>query len=249
MSGQLEGRRGVVTGAAQGIGRAIATALREAGADVVLLDRDAEGVRSTGAAIGAAGTHAVDVADADSVRAAFAEVHAAGPVDFLVNNAGVRTIKPLLDVTLEEWRRTLAVNLDGTFLCTQAVLPGMLERGGGAIVNVASVAGILAFKNRPAYNTSKAGVIAFTKSVALELGDRGIRCNAIAPGVIETPLTAEYFTNEAFAAGIRASTAAARWGQPDEVADPVVFLCSDQARFVSGETLVVDGGWCAGKGY
>jgi NAD(P)-dependent dehydrogenase (short-subunit alcohol dehydrogenase family) len=247
-AGALDGRRGVVTGAAQGIGLAIAESLAGAGAAVVLLDRD-PAVEATAGRIGAVGAGTIDVADEGSVRAAFADVLAGGPVDFLVNNAGVRTIAPLLEVTLEDWRRTLAVNLDGTFLCTQAVLPGMLERGGGAIVNIASVAGILAFKNRPAYNASKAGVIAFTKSVALELGARGIRCNAIAPGVVETPLTAEYFEDETFAEGIRRNTAAGQWGQPADIADPVVFLCSDAARFVSGETLVVDGGWCAGKGY
>lgn len=244
----MRGRRGAVTGAAQGIGLAIAEALVAAGAEVVLLDRDPE-VASTAERIGAAGAATVDVADEGAVGAAFAEVLSEGPVDFLVNNAGVRTIAPLLEVTLEDWRRTLAINLDGTFLCTKAVLPQMLERGGGAIVNIASVAGLLAFKDRPAYNTSKAGIIAFTKSVALELADQGIRCNAVAPGVVETPLTAAYFSDDAFAAGIRRNTAAGRWGRPDDIADPVVFLCSDAARFVSGETLVVDGGWCAGKGY
>ena len=248
MSGQMSGRRGVVTGAGQGIGRAIAEALIAAGAEVVLLDRDGA-VSDTAGAIGAAGSQVADITDEAGVQEAFAEILAGGPIDFLVNNAGVRTIKPLLEVSLEEWRRTLAVNLDGTFLCTRAVLPGMLERGGGSIVNVASVAGFTAFKDRPAYNTSKAGIVAFTKSVAVELADRGIRCNAVAPGVVETPLTAEYFTDETFASGIRRSTPAGRWGQPEDIAGPVVFLCSDQASFVSGETMLVDGGWCAGKGY
>jgi NAD(P)-dependent dehydrogenase (short-subunit alcohol dehydrogenase family) len=241
----LAGRRGVVTGAGQGIGLAIAEALIAAGAAVTLLDRD-ERVAEAAARIGAEGAEAVDVSDEAGVQAAFGRV---GDVDFLVNNAGIRTIAPLMEVTLEDWRRTLAVNLDGTFLCTKAVLGGMLERGGGAIVNVASVAGVLAFKNRPAYNTSKAGVIAFTKSVALELAGQGIRCNAVAPGVVETPLTEAYFSDEAFAAGIRANTPTGEWGHPADIADPVVFLCSDAARFISGETLVVDGGWCAGKGY
>ena len=244
----LRGRRGVVTGAAQGIGLAIAEGLVAAGADVLLLDRD-PAVTESAERIGAAGAGTVDVADEEGVRTAFDHVLAGGPVDFLVNNAGIRTIAPLLDVTLEDWRRTLAVNLDGAFLCTKAVLPGMLERGGGAIVNLASVAGVLAFKNRPAYNTSKAGIVAFTKSVALELAAQGIRCNAVAPGVVETPLTAGYFEDEAFADGIRRNTPAGQWGQPADIADPVVFLCSDAARFISGETLLVDGGWCAGKGY
>lgn len=248
MSAPLNGRRGVVTGAGQGIGRAIAEALIAAGAEVVLLDRDAA-VAETARAIGAGASQVADVTDQASVERAFREVLAGGPIDFLVNNAGIRILKPLLEVTLDDWRRTLAVNLDGTFLCTKAVLPGMLERGGGSIVNLASVAGFAAFKDRAAYNASKAGVVAFTKSVAVELADRGIRCNAVAPGAIETPLTAPYFADAAFAAGIRHSTPAGRWGQPEEIAGPVVFLCSEQASFVSGETLLVDGGWCAGKDY
>lgn len=248
MSPQLDGRRGVVTGAAQGIGRAIAEALIAAGAEVVVLDRDAA-VADTGQVIGAAGSQIVDITDQAGVECAFAEVLAGGPIDFLVNNAGVRILKPLLEVTLDDWRRTLAVNLDGTFLCTKAVLPGMLERGSGTIVNVASVAGFAAFKDRSAYNTSKAGVVAFTKSVAVELAAQGIRCNAVAPGAVETPLTSQYFADAAFAAGIRRSTPAGRWAQPEEIAKPVVFLCSDQASFISGETLLVDGGWCAGKDY
>lgn len=245
--GALNGRRGVVTGAAQGIGLATAEALQAAGAAVVLLDRD-PAVAEAASRLGA-DSSVVDVTDDEQVQQVFADAHAAGPIDFLVNNAGVRTIAPLLDVEADEWRRTLAVNLDGPFLCTKAVLPGMLQRGGGAIVNVASVAGLLAFTNRPAYNTSKAGIIAFTRSVAVELAAHGIRCNAVAPGVVETPLTSAYFEDDAFADGIRRNTPAGVWGQPRDIADPIVFLCSDAARFISGETLVVDGGWCAGKGY
>jgi NAD(P)-dependent dehydrogenase (short-subunit alcohol dehydrogenase family) len=116
-------------------------------------------------------------------------------------------------------------------------------------VNVASVAGILMFKNRAPYNVSKAGIIALTKSVALELAGQGISCNAVAPGVIETPLTAEYFADADMAAAIRANTPLGRWGRPEDLVDPVVFLCGPGSDFIQGETLVVDGGWVTGKGY
>ena len=154
-----------------------------------------------------------------------------------------------MEMSLEGWRRTLDVNLTGAFNCIRAAVPHMLRGGGGRIVNVASVAGILAFKNRAPYNVSKAGIIALTKSVAQELAEQGITCNAIAPGVIETPLTREYFTDEALAPKIKANTPLGRWGQPGDLVGPVVFLCSDAAAFVHGETLAVDGGWVSGKGY
>jgi gluconate 5-dehydrogenase len=243
----LSGRRGVVTGAAQGIGAAIAEEVVAAGGTVVLCDRDSA-VQATAEGLGMSWAQ-LDITDPAGVTQTFADLAAGGPIDFLVNNAGIRFIKPLDEVSLDEWREVLAVNLDGTFLCTRAVLQTMQAAGGGAIVNLASVAGILPFRDRPAYNASKAGIIAFTKSVAAEHAADGIRCNAIAPGVIETPLTASYFTDDDLAARIHASTPAGRWGQPNEIAAPVVFLLSEMASFVSGHTLVVDGGWCATKGY
>lgn len=246
-SSLLSGRRGVVTGAAQGIGAAIAQEVVAAGATVVLCDRD-PAVRGTAEGLGMPWAQ-LDITDPGGVTQTFADVAAGGPIDFLVNNAGIRLIKPLGEVSLEDWREVLAVNLDGSFLCTRAVLPTMLSAGGGAIVNLASAAGILAFRDRPAYNASKAGIIAFTKSVAAEHAADGIRCNAVAPGVIETPLTASYFTDEDLAARIQRSTPSGRWGQPNEIARPVVFLLSDMASFVCGHTLIVDGGWCAAKGY
>jgi gluconate 5-dehydrogenase len=247
VSALLTGKRGVVTGAAQGIGAATAEAVATAGAEVVLCDRD-PAVRVTAERLGMTSA-LLDVTDPDGVAQTFAEVTADGPVDFLVNNAGIRLIKPLNEVSLAEWRQVFSVNLDGPFLCTRAVLPTMLAAGGGAIVNIASVAGILAFRDRAAYNATKGAIMAFTRSVAAEHAADGIRCNAVAPGVVETPLTASYFTDEVLAARIRQSTPAGRWAQPAEIAGPVVFLLSDLATFVSGHTLVVDGGWCAAKGY
>jgi NAD(P)-dependent dehydrogenase (short-subunit alcohol dehydrogenase family) len=250
----LAGRAGVVTGAAQGIGRALAEGLMQAGAHVALLDREADGVKAAAAELARAGAevsaHAADVADAEAVSAAVgAAVERHGRLDFLVNNAGVRHIAPLMELDLAAWQATLDVNLTGTFNGIRAAVPHMLRQGGGAIVNVASVAGLLAFRNRAPYNVSKAGVIMLTKSVALELGAQGIRCNAVAPGVIETPLTRDYFADPELAATIRANTPAGRWGHPQDLVAPVVFLCGPGAEFVQGETLFVDGGWVAGKGY
>jgi len=250
VSGLLDGRVGVVTGAAQGIGRALAAGLTDAGAQVALLDQAANDVRAAAAELDGATAHAVDITDADGVAAAIDEAAGThGRLDFLVNNAGVRLIEPVMEMSVEGWRRTLDVNLTGTFNCIRGAVPHMRRAGGGRIVNVASVAGILAFSNRAPYNVSKAGIIALTKSVAVELAAHGITCNAIAPGVIETPLTREYFSDPELAPKIKANTPLGRWGQPEDVVGPVVFLCGPGAEFVQGETLVVDGGWVAGKGY
>jgi NAD(P)-dependent dehydrogenase (short-subunit alcohol dehydrogenase family) len=250
VSGPLDGRVGVVTGAAQGIGRALAAGLTAAGARVVLLDRAADEVRAAAAKLDGASAHAADITDADGVGAAIdAAAGEYGRLDFLVNNAGVRLIEPVMEMSLDGWRRTLDVNLTGTLNCIRAAVPHMRRAGGGRIVNVASVAGILAFSNRAPYNVSKAGIIALTKSVAVELAADGITCNAIAPGVIETPLTREYFSDPELGPKIKANTPLGRWGQTEDLVGPVVFLCGPGADFVQGETLVVDGGWVAGKGY
>jgi NAD(P)-dependent dehydrogenase (short-subunit alcohol dehydrogenase family) len=250
----LRGSAGLVTGAAQGIGRALAGGLAAAGAQVALLDREAEAVTTAAGELEGAGhetsAHPADITDPEAVTEAFADaVERHGRLDFLVNNAGVRHIEPLLEMELESWRRTLEINLTGTFNCIRAAVPHMLRNGGGRIVNVASVAGLLAFSNRAPYNVSKAGIIALTKSVAVELAAQGITCNAIAPGVIETPLTRDYFTDPELAPRIMGNTPLGRWGQTEDLVAPVVFLCGPGTGFVQGETLVVDGGWVAGKGY
>jgi NAD(P)-dependent dehydrogenase (short-subunit alcohol dehydrogenase family) len=248
VSGPLDGRAGVVTGAAQGIGRALAAGLGEAGARVALIDLK-DDVRDAAAELDAF-AQVADITDAEAVTAAVdAVAQEFGRLDFLVNNAGVRLIEPIMEMSLDGWRRTLDVNLTGAFNCIRASVPHMLRAGRGRIVNVASVAGILAFRNRAPYNVSKAGIIALTKSVAQELAEQGIACNAVAPGVIETPLTRDYFTDPELAPKIKASTPLGRWGQPGDLVGPVVFLCSDAAEFVHGETLAVDGGWISGKGY
>jgi NAD(P)-dependent dehydrogenase (short-subunit alcohol dehydrogenase family) len=249
MSGVLEGRGAIVTGGADGLGAAQVAALRAAGAKVAVLDVDAERVAQLDDRVCDAAV-VCDVSEPSAVTEAFSTaVDRIGRLDCLVNNAGVRFVHPVADHPLDAWRRTLDVNLTGTLLCTQAALPHMRKLGGGRIVNIASIAGILAMKDRAAYTATKAAIIQLTRSTALELGGVGIACNAVAPGVVETPLTAHYFEDPGRREAIVAATPMARWAQPEEIAGPVVFLCSDAASFVSGHTLVVDGGWTAGKGY
>ncbi|MCW3012021.1 MAG: glucose 1-dehydrogenase, partial [Solirubrobacterales bacterium] len=193
---------------------------------------------------------AADVTDEGAVAEAFAAaLDELGGFDLLVNNAGIRHTSTIVEHDVGLWRRTVEVNLVGTFVCTQAAARLMLPRGGGAIVNLASMAGMLALTQRSAYNASKAGIIALTKSTAVELAAQGIRCNAIAPGVIETPLSAPYFEDPHMREVLETGTPQGRWGQVGDVVGPVVFLCSPAAAHVHGATLSVDGGWVAGKGY
>jgi NAD(P)-dependent dehydrogenase (short-subunit alcohol dehydrogenase family) len=246
----LAGRVGIVTGAARGIGRQLAEAFAEAGARVAVLDSNAEGAKETAEAIDGALAIAVDITDEDGVERAVLEVEEAfGSLDFLVNNAGIRHQASILDHDLGTWRRTLDVNLTGTFICTQIAARLMVAHGGGRIVNLASIAGALPFKNRAAYDASKAGIIALTKATAAELASQGITCNAIAPGVIETPLSADYFKDEQMVATVVANTPLGRWGQVDEISNAALFLCGDASEFIQGHTLFVDGGWMATKGY
>jgi meso-butanediol dehydrogenase/(S,S)-butanediol dehydrogenase/diacetyl reductase len=238
-------RVAVVTGAARGIGLATARRFVEAGYAVALLDIDAPTLeRAAGALPGRVLPIECDVSDIAQVRAAAAKVEAGlGRVVALVNNAGVAVFKPILETTLDEWRRVLAVNLDGPFICTQVFAPAML-RGGGAVVNIASISGVRASALRVAYGTSKAALMHLTKQQALELGAMGIRVNAVAPGPVDTAMAKEVHT-----ASIRADYHDAiplnRYGEEHEIAEAVFFLCSDAASYVNGQTLAVDGGFDA----
>ena len=251
MSGNLLGLAGIVTGAGSGIGAALAEGMAERGARVALLDIDLEAAERVAAQIGeGASAYQVDVADEAAVAAGIAAAREQlGSIDFLVNNAGIRHQAGILEHTAEIWQHTLDVNLLGVFRCSQAVIPQMIENGGGRIVNIASIAGILALKNRIAYASSKAGVIGMTKAMALELGEHGIKVNAVAPGVIETPLIASYFEDPELAQAIVEAIPVGHWGQPTDLVGPTAFLCGPDADYVSGQTLAVDGAWTAGKGY
>ena len=238
----------VVTGAARGIGLAIIRKFLALDYHVALLDIDAATLASTFRDLDC-GDRGLpiecDVAIPRQVRAAIDRVVAQfGRIDALVNNAGFAVFKPILETTIEEWSRVLAVNLDGPFLCTQVVAPVMLRGGGGCVVNIASISGLRASTLRAAYGTSKAALIHLTKQQAAELGMLGIRVNAIAPGPVDTAMA-----KAVHSADIRADYHDAiplnRYGTEEEIADAVVFLCSPAASYINGQTLAVDGGFDA----
>ena len=241
-------RVALVTGAARGIGLAVARRFLSEGWSVGLLDIDAPALNATEAALAAPDCTvalACDVADAAQVDAAVRQLEARfGRIDALVNNAGVAVFKPLLQTTAEEWARVIDVNLTGPFLCSQACAPIMLRGGGGSIVNIASISGLRASLLRVAYGTSKAGLIHLTKQQAAELGNHGIRVNAIAPGPVDTAMAKQVHTPD-IRADYHDAIPLNRYGTEDEIASGVWFLCSDAASYVNGQTLAVDGGFDA----
>jgi 2-hydroxycyclohexanecarboxyl-CoA dehydrogenase len=244
---RLEGRTALVTGGAGGIGAATARRLAAEGARVAVGDLDLDAAREVAADIDGLAT-VLDVTDTASVGAAVAQVgDAFGPVDVLVNNAGTDRFAFFVKTDEALWDFVLGVNLRGVLACTHAVLASMQERGGGVIVNVASEAGRVGSQGSATYSAAKAGVIGFTKAIARESARFGVRCNAVAPGPIETPLlnSAEAQLGELGARLKQAmidATAVRRIGEPDEVAAVIAFLCSDDASYVTGQTVNVSGG-------
>lgn len=244
----METRTAVITGAARGIGLEVARTFLANGYRVALIDIDGAELRS--AVAGLADADAVlalecDVAIPAQVEAAVRDIEARfGRIDALVNNAGVAVFKPLLETSFEEWERVLAVNLSGPFLCTQLCAPVMLKHGGGAVVNIASISGLRASTLRVAYGTSKAGVIHLTKQQAAELGNVGIRVNAVAPGPVETAM-AKQVHSPAIRADYHDAIPLARYGTEREIAEAVFFLCTPAAGYINGQTLAVDGGFDA----
>jgi 3-oxoacyl-[acyl-carrier protein] reductase len=233
----LEGRTALVTGGSRGIGRAIAAELASGGAEVVIgYHSGADDAEEVASEIGGRAVQA-DVSDPDAAKRLVEE---AGEVDILVNNAGVTRDGLLARMSDDDWHTVLETNLGGTFNTCRAVTRGMMKRRGGAIVNVSSVVGLHGNPGQTNYSASKAGIIGFTKALARELGSRGVRANVVAPGYISTRLTNEL--PEELKDAMLANTPLGRFGDPEDVAGAVRFLCSDAAAFVTGEVLLVDGG-------
>ncbi len=252
MTKEFEGKTALVTGGAAGIGRAAALTFARRGAQVVVADVDTPRGKETVEMIEEEGGEAlflnVDISRAEDVRRMVQEtVDAYGGLDFAFNNAGIEGKQaPVAEVSEENWDRVIDINLKGVWLCMKEQIPAMLDRGGGAIVNMSSVAGRVGFENLPAYVASKHGVLGLTKTAAVEYATQNIRVNAVCPGVIHTemidrttggdPDTLEAYANMA---------PAQRMGQPEEVADAVVWLCSEEASFVTGDAITIDGGFTA----
>lgn len=245
----LADRVAIVTGSGRGIGLAIATRLAREGAAVVIADVNGENAAAAAEGLCAAGCRAravqADVTVPEQTRALVeAAVGSFGRLDILVNNAGVGLNKPFLEISLEEWERTLRNNLTSTFLCSQTAASFMAGHGGGSIVNIASISGERGAQNRSAYGASKAGVIQLTKVMALELASKGIRANAVSPGPVLTAMTSVTHPPEIRRA-YHTRIPLGRYAKPEEVAAAVAFLASDEARFINGHTIEVDGGFIA----
>ncbi|MDP4198594.1 MAG: SDR family oxidoreductase [Bacteroidota bacterium] len=248
----FKGKSAIITGAASGIGRAAASGFAREGSNVAVLDvSDAEGQKTVEMLL-AEGGHAkyfhCDVSDGASVKKAIDAVFSAfGSIDYAFNNAGIEgESSPTADCTEDNWDRVLDINLKGVWLCMKYELPYMLKQGKGVIVNCSSIGGLVGFAGAPAYTASKHGLLGLTKAAALDYVKQGIRVNAICPGVIDTPMVERSIRNNpGMEALLTAGEPIGRIGKPEEIANGVVWLCSDAASFVTGIALPVDGGWVA----
>jgi NAD(P)-dependent dehydrogenase (short-subunit alcohol dehydrogenase family) len=250
LSQALKGHVAVVTGASKGLGRQMAESLAAGGASVALvarsadlLDKVAAGIRENG---GTAEAIVADVTDESAVAEVVEQVtERLGVCDILINNAGINNRKSIVDFSLAEWNEILAVNLSGPFLCSRAFVPGMREKKWGRIINMTSIMTHISLPNRTGYSTTKAGLLGFTKALALELASDGVTVNGISPGPFATemnkPLIEDPEKNKMFLERIPLG----RWGKVKEIGTLAVYLCSDDAGFITGTDIVIDGGWIA----
>lgn len=242
----------IITGASSGIGFATAQAFAKQGAKVVIADVQVEKGEQAVAALKKTGADAIfvktDVSDPKQVENMVAQTLATYQrLDFAINNAGIDGDRaPTAECTEENWDRTIAINLKGVWLCMKHQIPEMVKQGQGCIVNIASIAGVVAFQNVPAYCASKGGVIQLTKTAALEYATQGVRINAVCPGVIKTPMVEGVIRKDPqMEQALNAGTPIGRLGTPEEIASAILWLCSEHAGFMIGQPLIMDGGWTA----
>jgi NAD(P)-dependent dehydrogenase (short-subunit alcohol dehydrogenase family) len=244
----LENKVAIVTGAAKGIGLAIAKKLNEAGATVVLADIDGAGAEEAAATLSGCEGVTCDVRDENQVSQMVRDtVERHGHLDVMVSNAGIATVSPIVQMSLEDWRNVLAVDLDGVFLCTKHAALAMAGNGGGSIINVASIKAAGGSPATGSYGAAKAGVVSLSKTAAMELRDHGIRVNAIAPGWVGTDMVADRKEELEAVLGVNFDEVidhiqGGRLGEPEEIAAVALFLASDRSRFSSGSVFVADGG-------
>lgn len=250
MGGQLEGRVALITGASRGLGKQMAESLAAEGAVVALVARNRELLEGVAAGIasqgGRAGAFVADVTSeadvaalADRVRGQF------GAPDILINNAGINVRKPIHEFTLGEWHRVIHTNLDGPFLCTRALAPGMIEKKFGRIINMTSIMSHVSLPGRAAYSSSKFGLLGMTKALALELAPYNITVNGISPGPFATEMNTALMQDPVANAEFLSKIPLRRWGRVEEIGALAVFLCSDAAGFITGADILIDGGWTA----
>ena len=246
----LEGKAALVTGATKGIGLETAKVLADAGADIAAVGRDAEGLREINAAVEAKGRRCVaiaaDMATVDGPgKAAQEALRAFGTVDILVNNAAIAKIAPLLEASSGDWDATMAVNLRAPFLLAQALVPAMIKKGGGKIINVSSQAGVIGQDSHAAYGASKGGLNTLTKVMCVEWAKHNIQVNTVCPTVILTPMGEEHWGKPERGDPMKAKIPAGRFGKPVEVADMILYLASSASNLVNGQDMLIDGGYTA----
>jgi len=245
---KLKNKVAIVTGSRRGIGKSIALELAKEGAKVVISDVDLKGCQTVCDEIKKIGSDAIavkcDVSKKRDVDAIVKKtIQKFKRIDILVNNAGVFLTKPFVQMTEKDWDFVLDINLKGVFLCTNAVAKQMIKQESGKIISIASIAGKVGFMNASAYCASKAGIVNLTRELAMELSPYNINVNAVAPGVIVTKMTDDMLKDKKTKEVLLANTPLGRFGQPEEIGKAVVFLASDNSNFITGHTLVMDGGW------
>jgi len=249
-AGRLDGRVAVVTGGSRGLGKAIAKSIASAGAKVALVSRDSNALSAAAAEVRAIGADVdvfqADITDENEVRRVEHDVLSRfGRVDILVNNAGLNVRKPMIEFSLEEWNSVLATNLTGAFLMCRSFVPQMKGRGYGRIINLTSTMSHVSIPGRSAYSASKAGLLGFTKALALELAAEGITVVAISPGPFATEMNAAWIQDPNINRQFVSRIPVGRWGNAEEIGELARYLCSPEAGFVTGTDILIDGGWTA----